>query len=34
LIDQETIDGEQFRQIVAEYNNNQVADAATLAVPN
>ncbi|MCC5638496.1 ATP-dependent zinc metalloprotease FtsH [Nostoc sp. CHAB 5844] len=34
LIEQETIDGEQFRQIVAEYNNNQVADAATLAVPN
>ncbi len=32
LIEQETIDGEQFRQIVAEYN--QVAEEAKLAVPN
>lgn len=34
LIEQETIDGEQFRQIVTEYNSHQVADAAKLAVPN
>jgi cell division protease FtsH len=34
LIEQETIDGEQFRQIVSEHHSNQVADAAKLAVPN
>ncbi|MBE9205306.1 ATP-dependent zinc metalloprotease FtsH [Nostoc sp. LEGE 06077] len=34
LIEQETIDGEQFRQIVAEHQDKQVTDAATLAVPN
>ncbi|ALF56068.1 cell division protein FtsH [Nostoc piscinale CENA21] len=34
LIEQETIEGEQFRQIVAEYQSQPVADGATVAVPN
>ncbi|GBE90680.1 membrane protease FtsH catalytic subunit [Nostoc cycadae WK-1] len=34
LIEQETIDGEQFRQIVSEHQDKQIADAATVAVPN
>ncbi|WP_396019800.1 MULTISPECIES: ATP-dependent zinc metalloprotease FtsH [Nostocales] len=34
LIEQETIEGEQFRQIVAEYQSQPIADEATVAVPN
>ncbi|MBD2494280.1 ATP-dependent zinc metalloprotease FtsH [Nostoc sp. FACHB-280] len=34
LIEQETIEGEQFRQIVAEYQSQPIADGATVAVPN
>ncbi|WP_216594407.1 ATP-dependent zinc metalloprotease FtsH [Nostoc sp. PCC 7107] len=34
LIEQETIDGEQFRQIVSEHQDKQVVDAVTVAVPN